>query len=184
MWPHTVAILMGGTSSRMGTPKHEVVLPTGKTMMETMLDFALCTATNTVIVGGDINGQRCIHDRQPGLGPIAGLESLLISNIDIRYLVVGCDMPLLKTKTVQPLFVSGEAVCFYGKSKKSFPTSLPLVIGSECSQACSAYLESGKRSLHGFLQELSTTLIKRPHGIELELSSINTREQLNSCTFK
>ena len=168
----------------MGTAKHEVQLPTGKTMMETMLDFASSTATNTVIVGGDVEGQCCIHDRKPGLGPVAGLEALLVSNTDNRYLVVGCDMPLLKTETVQPLFVSGDAVIYSGKEKDDFPSSLPLVISSDCKQACAAYLESGGRSLHGFLRELFTTVVKRPEGVEQQLSSINTPEQLDNCTFE
>ena len=184
MWSHTVAILMGGKSKRMGTPKHEVLLSTGKTMMESMLDFASSTAVNKVIVGGDIEGQRCIHDRRQGLGPVGGLEALLMSNIDDRYLVVGCDMPLLKTETVQPLFVSGDAVIFSGKEKDDFPSSLPLVISSDCKHACGAYLDSGGRSLHGFLRELSTTVIKIPKGIEQQLSSINTPEQLDNCAFE
>ena len=184
MWPHTVAILMGGTSSRMGTPKHEVMLPTGKTMMDAMITFASCTAKNTLIVGGDINGQHCIHDRQLGLGPVAGIEAMLMSNIDSRYLVVGCDMPLLKTKTVQPLFVSGNAVCFSGNSKNQPLSSLPLVIDATCALACSAYLESGKRSLYGFLHALSAKVITKPSGFEQQLSSINTLEQLNNCSFE
>ena len=184
MWPHTVAILVGGKSSRMGTPKHEVTLPNGKTMMDAMLAFASHTATNTVVVGGDINGQHCLHDHRPGLGPVAGIEALLTSNIDGRYLVVGCDMPLLKTETVQSLFVSGDAVFFSGKGKGDFPTSLPLVISADCNQACSTYLEGGGRSLHGFLRELACVVVDRPAGIEQQLSSINTPEQLDNSSFE
>ncbi len=184
MWPHTIAILVGGKSKRMGAPKHKIPTSTGKTMMEAMLEFATSTAVNTVIVGGSISGQRCIDDRQPGLGPVAGLEALLISNIDKRYLVVGCDMPLLKTETVQPLLITGDAVIFSGKEEDDFPTPLPLVISSNCRAKCSAYLESGGRSLHGFLRELRTTHIKRPKGIDQQLTSINTPEQLNNCAFE
>ena len=50
MWNHTVAILVGGKSSRMGTPKHNVVLQNGKTMMDVMLQFARATAKKTVFV--------------------------------------------------------------------------------------------------------------------------------------
>ncbi|MBC8523164.1 molybdenum cofactor guanylyltransferase [PVC group bacterium] len=184
MWSHTVAILMGGQSKRMGVPKHEVELPNGRSMMDAMLTFANAISDKVVVVGGDIEGQNCIHDHRPGLGPVAGLEALLTSKIDDRYLVVGCDMPLLKPQTVLPLFIDGDAVIFSGKDENDFPSSLPLVISSDCASPCSAYLESGGRSLHGFLQEISCHDVPRPTNVEKQLSSINTPEQLNNCSFE
>jgi len=184
MWPHTVAILIGGKSSRMGSPKHKVTFQNGKTMLDVMLEFASSTAKRTVIVGGIINTHHCISDHRPGLGPVAGIEALLTSNIDERYLVVGCDMPLLKTETVQPLFVDGEAVLYKAKIEEDYPSPLPLVIHAHCKDACSTYLDQGKRSLHGFLQELDCTFIQKPRGIEPQLTSINTPDQLHNCTFE
>ncbi len=183
MWAHTVAILVGGKSSRMGTPKHHVVLPNGKTMIDAMLEFANATANKTVVVGGDIDSQFCIHDHRPGLGPIGGIEALLDSNLDTRYLIVGCDMPLLRTATVQPLFVDGDAV-FYSGKENDFPSTLPLVIGSNCAAMCTSYVQSGGRSIHAFLRELTCTIVQRPVGVEQQLSSINTREQLDNCTLE
>jgi molybdopterin-guanine dinucleotide biosynthesis protein A len=183
MWNHTVAILMGGRSSRMGTPKHNVVLQNGKTMMDVMLQFARATAKKTVVVGGDIDKQISIHDHRPGLGPVAGIEALLTSNLDTRYLIVGCDMPLLRADTVQPLFVDGDAV-FYSGKENNIPSSLPLVISSNCAASCSSYLNNGGRSIHGFLRELTCTIVQKPDGVEQRLSSINTREQLDNCTLE
>lgn len=184
MWPHTVAILIGGKSSRMGSPKHEVTLPNGKTMMEAMLEFASTTANKTVVVGGTYSNQHCILDHRKGFGPVAGIEALLRSNLDERYLVVGCDMPLLKLETVQPLFGEGDVVVFEGDSNVDFPTPLPLVVSSLASNACSTYLDEGGRSLHGFLRTLVCTVVPRPWGAKKQLSNINTREQLNNCTFE
>ncbi|MDP7008198.1 MAG: molybdenum cofactor guanylyltransferase [Phycisphaerales bacterium] len=184
MWPHTVAILIGGKSSRMGTPKHEVTLRGGTTMLEAMRTFASETAKHTIIVGGAIEGQQCVQDLKPGLGPVAGIEALLSSNHDDRYLVVGCDMPLLTTQTAKLLFTDGDAVVFSGDSKNAPFSALPLVISSHCKHACSAYLESGGRSLRGFLQEIVCRVVPRPMGVDEELSSINTPEQLNNCAFE
>jgi len=184
MWPHTVAILIGGKSSRMGSPKHEVTLPNGKTMMEAMLEFASTTANKTVVVGGTYSNQHCILDHRKGFGPVAGIEALLRSNLDERYLVVGCDMPLLKLETVRPLFGEGDVVVFEGDSNVDFPTPLPLVVSSQASNACSTYLDEGGRSLHGFLRTLVCTVVPRPGGAKKQLSNINTREQLNNCTFE
>mgnify|MGYP001025323336 FL=1 len=184
MWPYTVAILIGGKSSRMGSPKHEVTLPNGKTMMEAMLEFASTTANKTVVVGGTYSNQHCILDHRKGFGPVAGIEALLRSNLDERYLVVGCDMPLLKLETVRPLFGEGDVVVFEGDSNVDFPTPLPLVVSSLSSNACSTYLDEGGRSLHGFLRTLVCTVVPRPRGAKKQLSNINTREQLNNCTFE
>ena len=52
MWSHTIAILIGGQSSRMGMPKHEVVLPNGQTMLDMMISFAEKSASRVVVVGG------------------------------------------------------------------------------------------------------------------------------------
>ena len=75
MWNHTVAILIGGQSKRMGSPKHLVELPNGKTMLEQMLDFALRTADNVVISGGDVDGYISIHDNREKQGPVSGIEA-------------------------------------------------------------------------------------------------------------
>ena len=184
MWPHTVAILVGGQSARMGAPKHEVVLPSGQTMMDTMLAFAHLVSKKIILVGADIKGQRCLEDHRPKLGPVAGLESLLTSNVDERYLVVGCDMVLLKPETVRPLFLRSDAIVFSGKNGGNEPSPLPLVISSVYCTACSAYLDSGRRSLRGFLREINCTVIPRPIGIEDQLSSINTPDQLNNCSIE
>ena len=47
MWQHTVAILIGGQSKRMGSPKHLVELPNGKTMLDMMLEFASTVGKHT-----------------------------------------------------------------------------------------------------------------------------------------
>ncbi len=168
----------------MGIPKHEAVLPSGCTMMDAMLIFAGMVATNVVVVGGDITGQRCLHDLHPDSGPVGGIETLLMSDLDERYLVVGCDMPMLEPETVRQLFIVGHAIVFSKHPSDMFPSSLPLVISSSCRGACSSYLASGRRSLHGFLDELSCEIVPQPSGAEEQLSSINTIDQLNNCTFE
>jgi molybdopterin-guanine dinucleotide biosynthesis protein A len=69
MWPHTVAILIGGQSERMGRPKHLVTLPNGKTMLEMMLEFASSVGNKTIILGGEVDGEHCIQDLRKQQGP-------------------------------------------------------------------------------------------------------------------
>ncbi|MBC8309385.1 MAG: molybdenum cofactor guanylyltransferase [Planctomycetes bacterium] len=172
MWPHTVAILIGGQSKRMGSPKHEVILPNGKTMLEMMLEFASSVGKRTVILGGDIDGQHCIHDLRKQHGPVAGIEALLHSKIDTNYLVVGCDMPSITNKDVRPLLECHNSAVFSFENRL---LGLPLHITSEQLQTCSEYLDSGGRSIHGFIAEV-------PHKeIKLTINKANTLMSCNSA---
>ena len=181
MWAHTVAILIGGQSKRMGSPKHLVKLPNGKTMLETMLEFAAVVGRQTVILGGDIDGQQCIQDLRKQQGPIGGIEALLNSKIDTNYLVVGCDMPFITKKDVQPLIDCSNNAVFSFENRLF---GLPLHIKSEQLQACSAYLDSGSRSIRGFISEINhNTIILNKNSAETFLS-INSQDDLDKLTLE
>jgi molybdopterin-guanine dinucleotide biosynthesis protein A len=181
MWPHTVAILIGGQSKRMGSPKHKVILPNGKTMLEMMLEFSSSVGKRTVILGGDIDGQYCIHDLRKQHGPVAGIEALLNSKIDTNYLVVGCDMPTLGKSDVQPLLAcKGNAVFSYDNRF----LGLPIQIKGEELSLCSAYLDSGGRSIKGFINEIPHTNIDINETRSSALLSVNTRQDLNNLAFE
>ena len=81
-WPHTVAILLGGQSTRMGEPKHLAKLPKGNTMLSIMAAFAKQISPQVVIVGGEVQGFNSIQDLRLNAGPVAGIEALLHSNLD------------------------------------------------------------------------------------------------------
>jgi molybdopterin-guanine dinucleotide biosynthesis protein A len=155
----------------MRTPKQHVELPNGKTMLETMLVFAQTTAGNTVVVGGDAEGVQSIHDHLDNQGPVAGIEALLHSGIDEHYLVVGCDMPTIQTANVQPLLECSGTALFQSK-KKMCP--LPLRIAAKERDRCTAYLQSGKRSIHGFIESI-------PHkSISIEPEQVSAFKSMNS----
>ena len=171
MWPHTIAILIGGQSSRMGVPKHGVVLPNGVTMLDTMISFAKHTAQKLVIVGGEVDGYESIPDQRYQVGPVAGIEALLASNLDQQYLVVGCDMPRLQTSDVQPLLLcQGNAVFYF--NNQTLP--LPLKINQEMHSTCTAYLDNSGRSMKGFIAQC-------PHAsVRIELDNLDKVTSLNS----
>ena len=72
MWEHTVGILIGGQSRRMGSAKHKIELKNGISMLQMMLDFASNTARQTVIVGGEIDGLASINDCFDNIGSKKG----------------------------------------------------------------------------------------------------------------
>jgi molybdopterin-guanine dinucleotide biosynthesis protein A len=99
-----VAILIGGASRRMGTPKHTCTLPTGITMGATMASLADTIADTVVIAGstttthiGPMANIQCVSDmaHHIGQGPLAGIEAVLASGLARTWIVLPCDMPYL-----------------------------------------------------------------------------------------
>jgi molybdopterin-guanine dinucleotide biosynthesis protein A len=175
MWPHTVAILTGGQSSRMGTPKHEVVLPNGMTMLEVMIEFAKNTAENIVLVGGTLNGYQSLQDSRHQDGPVAGIEVLLQSDIDTQYLVVGCDMPNMQRVDVEPLLQCDGTVAF---SFDGRTLGLPIKVSKDCATTCTMYLDAGNRSIQGFVSQCTPTTIEIDSTQFDTLASVNSPEDI------
>ena len=176
MWPHTVGILIGGQSKRMGSPKHLVELPNGKTMLEMMLQFAASVGKQTVILGGEVGGQQCIPDLRIQQGHVAGIEALLHSNIDTNYLVVGCDMPLLQPSDIAKLLSHNNNAAFSYKNKT---VGLPVCLHSDALSTCTAYLDSGGRSIRGFISELPCSTVEITSSQKLILTSLNSQDEIN-----
>ncbi len=173
MWSHTVAILIGGQSTRMGTPKQYVELPNGKTMLETMLEFAQSVTSSIVVVGSEVKGIRSIYDQRDKQGPVAGIEALLHSEIDDKYLVVGCDMPFIRSEDVQPLLQCEQTALFLS-NERLFP--LPLLIDANELDSCTDYLQTGKRSIHGFIESIPHLTVPIDQVATEALKSINSPE--------
>ena len=181
MHKHTVAILIGGESRRMGTPKHDIELPSGQTMLDCTVAFARTLSNSMVIVGGEVGGYRCIQDRRESHGPVAGIEALLESGIDDRYLVVGCDMPRLSLEVIEPLFQQDEAAIY---THHETVIGLPLVLHSSALNACTEYLDSGKRSIKGFVKTIPHTEISVCDETAALLQSVNTPDDLNKLAVE
>lgn len=70
----TGAILMGGRSTRMGTPKHAIMLPDGRAMIEHVADVLRPVCPRQVVLGpqSPLPGVHAIPDLRQGFGPLAG----------------------------------------------------------------------------------------------------------------
>ena len=146
-----------------------------------MLDFARATAKQTVVVGGEIANCQCIQDHRKGQGPVAGIEALLKSDLDDRYLVLGCDMVRLSLEIVTPLLHTNRTSVY---SHRGTIFSLPLLIHGSVLDACTEYLDSGERSIKGFVARISHTEIPIGDNDSRLLHSINTMEDLNKLTIE
>jgi len=102
LWPHTGAILMSSYDAQTSASKAETRMWDDRTMLETVLRTMLSICRSVVIVGESssstaVKQERVRHLPNPRaeLGPLAGLEALLGSNLDTQYLVATCDQPFL-----------------------------------------------------------------------------------------
>jgi len=167
--PITAAILVGGSSRRMGRPKHDLVLDDGRTMIDFVLEACRCVTDRIVVSGpGDILPDLPhIADRRDGAGPLAGLEAILASGLDERYLLVPCDMPGLRGDDLSRLTeCDGDIVVFESESD-GMPRSLPAVFHTRVATDLTERIESEDRSLHGFIDRHGPETVPAPPGDRL-----------------
>jgi molybdenum cofactor guanylyltransferase len=179
----TGAILFGGKSSRMGKPKHEVRLSDGTTFLQ-RVQAAIRPLCSQIVLLGDHEFTASdefiiVKDLRPGLGPMAGLESLLKSNLDSRYLIVACDMPLLTPEICGMLIHDSASVSIFESTEIGKYLPFPGIYRAELAPLVSRSLDEDRRSLQQLFRSLSDIHVL-PLTPELEQSvrSFNTPESI------
>jgi molybdopterin-guanine dinucleotide biosynthesis protein A len=150
-------------------------------MFEEMVQISFTIANNVVVIGGEIDGQVCVSDLRKQHGPVGGIEALLHSEIDSRYLVLGCDMPTLTKKDVMPLLESEDNAVF---SYNNRILGLPLAISGDERFSCTAYLDSGGKSIWGFVTEIQHTVCPLDESTSKLFRSINSPDDLDMFTLE
>jgi len=175
------AILAGGASSRMGTPKEGVVLSDGRAMIEHVAS-ALRPVVDGLVVAGSCDGFNTarigatrIGDLRPGLGPLAGIEAILRSGMADGYLIATCDQPMLTCDLLDRLVAHARdepAVLrtVDGTSLAPFPCFLPASLAS----AVGAALDVGERSPRRLLDALRVRFVDAPASAGLLVVSLNS----------
>ena len=106
-----VAVLIGGSSTRMGADKAQVTIE-GKTLLERAADAA-ASVGDVVVVGGAPNPYaRHVPDLRTGrMGPLAGLEAALTHGAGHDIILIGVDQPFVRPDTLHQLTrLAGDAV--------------------------------------------------------------------------
>lgn len=99
-------VLIGGRSSRMGSPKHLIDGGDGKSWLERSVDLLSSQVARIVISGeGDIpqvlNSLKRIDDL-PGLsGPMAGISAVIRQYPFVSWIVMACDMPDITVESIR-----------------------------------------------------------------------------------
>jgi len=104
------AILTGGQSRRMGSPKAALLLDDGRPIVHHLLDALHPLCSHLVLLGSahgvslaEYPHVQILPDLTQGQGPLGGLERLFTAYPKTPSLVVACDQPLLTSAVLQRL---------------------------------------------------------------------------------
>lgn len=179
-WPHTGAILAGGDSTRIGSPKHALSLPDGSTMIEAVATALAAVCERLVILGAEDAMPALPHvaDLRPSCGPLGGIEALLASNIDTQYLVCPCDLPFVTSELFDKLLHSSEATATVLRLEGSEQIEpLPARLSVEALGQTKRLLDEGRRAVHQLMQTIDVEEVTAPSAWSKLLTNVNTPQE-------
>ena len=181
-----IAVLAGGQSRRMGRDKAKIELD-GATLLE-RISYVANLVAPTIVVGraqpNDFQFERIpfVEDREPGLGPIGGLQSALL-HFQTPVVLVGCDMPLLHPDTLEWLlrqFESAESEHGLATTREGRVEPLLTIYRCACLKLIDGMLEDGERALRRLISRGDFDKAEAPPEVAGHLLNINTPEELEA----
>jgi len=161
-------ILAGGASSRIGRDKSRIRL--GR---RTLLGHAKAT-----LQSAGFKPRVVATDRQPGLGPLGGIDTALRSARHSRLLFVGCDMPFLSGELIDSFFhavIGGEGAMF---TQHERGVGFPFMFLREELPVVEKQIAKGELSLQRLAKRLKARPWQPPASRVEELFNINTPADL------
>jgi molybdopterin-guanine dinucleotide biosynthesis protein A len=147
--PVTGYVLAGGASRRMGRDKALLPwAPSPLTLLDHMVQLLAHVCEPVHIVG-----RGPIMDVRSGLGPLGGITTALRQSQTAENIIVAVDLPFLTVDFLKYFKERSQGSQFQltaCKIRSSFP--LCLGIRTELAAALEAYIDTGDRSVHGFIE--------------------------------
>jgi len=182
-------VLAGGASTRMRTDKAALQYH-GQPQLQWAFELAakFCAAS-FVSVRPDQRGDAAraghpqIVDRQPGIGPIAGISAALLEHPKAAWLVLACDLPFLTEHTLEHLIAHRDAskiATAYRSAHDGLPEPLCAIWEPAAREPVLAYLATGKQCPRKFLINSDTKLLDLPENQALD--NVNTVEEFAAAT--
>lgn len=182
-------ILAGGASTRMKRDK-AVLTYHGQSQLEWAYSLLseVCAAT-FVSVRPDQRDEPTrarfpqIVDRQPGIGPIAGIAAALQEHPKVAWLVVACDLPFLTHQTLQHLIAQRDPLSVataYRSSHDGLPEPLCAIWEPAARDGVLVHIESGRQCPRKFLINANTRLLDQPEPRALD--NVNTTEEFSAAS--
>ena len=177
-------VLAGGASTRMQRDKAALAYH-GKPQVQWAYELLseLCTAT-FVSVRPDQRNEPAraalpqIVDRQPGIGPVAGITAALLEHPKAAWLVVACDLPFMTAQTLQHLVAHRDPqriATAYRSTHDSLPEPLCAIWEPAAREPLLAHLAAGKQCPRKFLINSNALLLDLPDARALD--NVNTAEE-------
>jgi molybdopterin-guanine dinucleotide biosynthesis protein A len=177
-------VLAGGASTRMRTDKALLDYhgqPQVRWAFELLSKFCAATFVSVRPDQRDDSsraGLPQIVDRQPGIGPIAGISAALVEQPKAAWLVLACDLPFLTAHTLQHLIAHRDPhkiATAYRSAHDNLPEPLCAIWEPAAREPVLAYIASGKQCPRKFLINADTALLDLPEHAALD--NVNTREE-------
>jgi molybdopterin-guanine dinucleotide biosynthesis protein A len=182
-------VLAGGASTRMRTDKAALQYH-GQPQLQWAFELvAKFCAASFVSVRPDQRGDAAraghpqIVDRQPGIGPIAGISAALLEHPKAAWLVLACDLPFLTEHTLEHLIAHRDAnkiATAYRSAHDGLPEPLCAIWEPAAREPVLAYLATGKQCPRKFLINSDTKLLDLPENQALD--NVNTVEEFAAAT--
>ena len=185
-------VLAGGASTRMRSDK-ALLDYHGQPQVRWAFELAakFCAAT-FVSVRPDQRedpsraGLPQIVDRQPGIGPIAGISAALQEHPKAAWLVLACDLPFLTREHAaasdRPSRSASRLATAYRSAHDGLPEPLCAIWEPSARDPVLAYLASGKQCPRKFLINSDTALLDLPERAALD--NVNTREEFDAAAAR
>jgi molybdopterin-guanine dinucleotide biosynthesis protein A len=181
-------VLAGGASTRMRTDK-ALLEYHGRPQLRWAFELlAKSCAATFVSVRPDQRddpsraGLPQIVDRQPGIGPMAGISAALVEHPKAAWLVLACDLPFLTERTLQHLIARrdpSKVATAYRSAHDGLPEPLCAIWEPGAREPVLAYIASGKQCPRKFLIDADTALLDLPERAALD--NVNTRDEFDAA---
>ena len=180
MIDYTLIILAGGQGQRMGGADKGLVELDGKPLVAHLLDNLL-PRPSRIVISANRNADRyqawgdpVVADLRDGFcGPLAGLEATLAASQGLC-VCLPCDLLKPPTEMIEGLLASAssEHICVVHDTLRRQPLCMALY-AEHWRGALVDYLDAGKRSAHGWLDQVSV----HPVAITTLLQNLNDSEE-------
>lgn len=177
-------VLAGGASTRMQRDKAAIEYH-GQSQLQWTFDLLsrVCAAT-FVSVRPDQReeptraGFPHIVDRQPGIGPIAGISAALQDHPKAAWLVVACDLPFLNEQTLRHLVAHRaphKLATAFKSNHDGLPEPLCAIWEPAAREPVLAFIATGKQCPRKFLINADVLLLDLPDARALD--NVNTTDE-------
>jgi molybdopterin-guanine dinucleotide biosynthesis protein A len=182
-------VLAGGASTRMRTDKAALQYH-GQPQLQWAFELVskFCAASFASVrpdqrTDAARAGHPQIVDRQPGIGPIAGISAALLEHPKAAWLVLACDLPFLTERTLEHLIANrdaGKVATAYRSAHDGLPEPLCAIWEPAAREPVLAYIAGGKQCPRKFLINSDTKLLDLPE--RQALDNVNTVEEFAAAT--